>query len=201
MRGLAMWGTALAALGVVTAAGPAGAAGAGLSAEPEARAGQVVRGDQVVRGEQAERAVRAGRSERAAGEAERAAGDADLAYHGSAELRRGRIRVELTPRNHGPSAVPEAAVRLRWSVPPAQEAQRLPDGCVRTGERDVVCRTGALAAGEVGERITLDLRLRGRPAEVRLEIGTLWGGGVADHNRANDRHEVLVLDTGDAYSF
>ncbi|MFF9113750.1 hypothetical protein [Streptomyces sp. NPDC014805] len=195
MRGLAMWGTALAALGVVTAAGPAGAAGTGLSAEPEARAGQVVRG------EQAERAVQARRSERVAGEAERAAGEADLAYHGSAELRRGRIRVELTPRNHGPSAVPEAAVRLRWSVPPAQDAQRLPDGCVRTGERDVVCRTGALAAGEVGERITLDLRLRGRPAEVRLEIGTLWGGGVADHNRANDRHEVLVLDTGDAYSF
>ncbi|MFE1341029.1 hypothetical protein ACFW6K_25555 [Streptomyces sp. NPDC058733] len=192
MRGLAMWGTALAALGVVTAAGPAGAAGTDLSVEPEARAGQVVRGDQ------AERAVRAGR---AVGEAERAVGEADLAYHGSAELRRGRIRVELTPRNHGPSAVPEAAVRLRWSVPPAQDAQRLPDGCVRTGERDVVCRTGALAAGEVGERITLDLRLRGRPAEVRLEIGTLWGGGVADHNRANDRHEVLVLDTGDAYSF
>ncbi|MGV9892742.1 hypothetical protein [Streptomyces sp. NPDC003395] len=188
MRGLAMWGTALAALGVVTAVGPAGAAGTGLSAEPEARAGQVVRG------EQAERAVQAGRSERAAGEA-------DLAYHGSAELRRGRIRLELTPRNHGPSAVPEAAVRLRWSVPPAQEAQRLPDGCVRTGEQDVVCRTGALAPGEVGERITLDLRLRGRPAEVRLEIGTLWGGGVVDHNRANDRHEVLVLDTGDAYSF
>ncbi|MEW2253451.1 hypothetical protein AB0907_39845 [Streptomyces sp. NPDC006975] len=192
MRGLAMWGTALAALGVVTAAGPAGAAGTELSAEPEARAGQVVRG------EQAERAVRAGQ---AVEEAERAVGEADLAYHGSAELRRGRIRVELTPRNHGPSAVPEAAVRLRWSVPPAQDAQRLPDGCVRTGERDVVCRTGALAAGEVGERITLDLRLRGRPAEVRLEIGTLWGGGVADHNRANDRHEVLVLDTGDAYSF
>ncbi|MGW0137173.1 hypothetical protein [Streptomyces sp. NPDC003299] len=192
MRGLAMWGTALAALGVVTAAGPAGAAGTELSAEPEARAGQVVRG------EQAGRAVRAGQ---AVGEAERAVGEADLAYHGSAELRRGRIRVELTPRNHGPSAVPEAAVRLRWSVPPAQDAQRLPDGCVRTGERDVVCRTGALAAGEVGERITLDLRLRGRPAEVRLEIGTLWGGGVADHNRANDRHEVLVLDTGDAYSF
>lgn len=186
MRGLAMWGTALAALGVVTAVGPAGAAGTELSAEPEARAGQVVRGDQ---------------AGRAVGEAERAVGEADLAYHGSAELRRGRIRVELTPRNHGPSAVPEAAVRLRWSVPPAQEAQRLPDGCVRTGEQDVVCRTGALAPGEVGERITLDLRLRGRPAEVRLEIGTLWGGGVADHNRANDRHEVLVLDTGDAYSF
>jgi hypothetical protein len=155
----------------------------------------------VLRGEQAGRAVQAGRSERASGEADRASGEADLAYHGSAELRRGRIRVELTPRNHGPAAVPEAAVRLRWSVPPAQDAQRLPDGCVRTGERDVVCRTGALAAGEVGERITLDLRLRGRPAEVRLEIGTLWGGGVADHNRANDRHEVLVLDTGDAYSF
>ncbi|POX43821.1 hypothetical protein C3489_37475 [Streptomyces sp. Ru71] len=136
--------------------------------------------------------------EAGAGEAVR---DADLAYHGSAVLSRGRVRVELTPRNHGPAAVPEAAVRLRWSVPLAADGQRLPGGCVRTGERDVVCRTGSLAAGEVGERIDLDLRLRGRPAEVRLEIGTAWGGGVVDRDAANDRHHVLVLDTGDAYAF
>ncbi|MEV0982056.1 hypothetical protein [Streptomyces sp. NPDC049915] len=166
MRRLAMWGTALAALGAVTVGGPAGAAVA--VAGPGA--GQVVR-------------------------------EADLAYHGSVVLSRGRVRVELTSRNEGPAAVPEAAVRLRWSVPLADGGQRLPDGCVRTGARDVVCRTGALTAGEVGERIDLDLRLRGRPAEVRLEIGTVWRGGVPDHNRANDRYQVLVLDTGDAYPF
>lgn len=186
MRGLAMWGTALAALGAVTTAVPAGAVpGPGA-------AGHVVREADLAGGHGVREADLAG------GHGVR---EADLAYHGSAVLSRGRVRVDLTPRNHGPSAVPEAAVRLRWSLPLADGAQQLPDGCVRTGERDVVCRTGALAAGEVGERITLDLRLRGRPAEVRLEVGTLWGGGVADHNRADDRHQVLILDTGDAYSF
>ncbi|MEU3844615.1 hypothetical protein AB0E88_31865 [Streptomyces sp. NPDC028635] len=185
MRGLAMWGTALAALGAVAVGGPAGAAVALTGPED----GQGVRQAVPEDGPQAGQGVReAGR-------------EADLVYHGSVVLGGGRVHVELTPRNLGPAAVPEAAVRLRWSVPLADSGQRLPGGCVRTAERDLVCRTGALTAGEVGERIDLDLRLRGRPAQVRLELGTVWRGGVPDHNRANDSYQVLVLDTGDAYSF
>jgi hypothetical protein len=65
----------------------------------------------------------------------------------------------------------------------------------------VVCRTGALAADGVGQRIGLRLRLQGMPSEALLEIGTVWSGGVVDRNRGNDRQRVLVLDTGDAYYF
>src|SRR5882762_1846350 len=75
--------------------------------------------------------------------------EADLAYHGSAAMTAGRFDVRFTPRNHGPSAVPDATVRLRWSKPLA-DRQTLPEGCARSGERAVVCRTGALAADEVG---------------------------------------------------
>ncbi len=65
----------------------------------------------------------------------------------------------------------------------------------------VVCRTGALAADGVGERIDLRVRLREASTEVLLELDTLWGGGAVDGNRANDRQRVLVLDTGDSYYF
>ncbi|MFF5183038.1 hypothetical protein ACFY30_04495 [Streptomyces sp. NPDC000345] len=134
----------------------------------------------------------------------RAAGDApeaDLSYHGVAVLHDGRLDVRLTPRNHGPADVADATVRLRWSVPPAARAPRLPGGCARTGERSVVCRTGALPADGPGERMEAGVWLRGRPAEVTLEIDTVWADGAVDRNRANDRQQVLVLDTGDAYSF
>jgi hypothetical protein len=125
---------------------------------------------------------------------------ADLAFHGSAVMNGDRVEVRLSPRNNGPTAVPDASVLLRWSVPLA-ERQLLPVGCTRTDERSVVCGTGALAAGGVGQRIRVPVRLEGRPAEVTLEVDTAWGGGVEDTDRSNDRMKVLVLDTGDAYSF
>ncbi|MFC4503838.1 MULTISPECIES: hypothetical protein [Streptomyces] len=128
--------------------------------------------------------------------------EADLSYHGYAVMEGGRVDVRLTPRNHGPADVADATVRLRWSVPlEARTAQRLPAGCARTGERSVVCRTGPLAADGPGERISLGVWLRGRPAEVTLEMDTVWADGSVDRNRDNDRQQVLVLDTGDAYSF
>ena len=96
--------------------------------------------------------------------------------------------------------MPGATVRLRWSRPPA-DRQVLPRGCVRSGAREVVCRIGALAGGEVGEQVVLRLRLRGAPSEVLLELDTRWSGGAVDRNRANDRERVLVLDTGDTYYF
>lgn len=126
--------------------------------------------------------------------------EADLAYHGSAVMTGGRVDVRLTPRNHGPSAVPDATVRLRWSKPLA-DRQTLPEGCARSGERVVVCRTGALAADEAGERIELRVHLRDVSSEVLLELDTVWGGGAVDGNRANDQQRVLVLDTGDTYYF
>lgn len=126
--------------------------------------------------------------------------EADLAFHGSAVMEGDRVEVQLTPSNHGPSAVPEADVRLRWSVPLA-DRQILPVGCVRTGEREVVCGTGPLPADGPGQRIDLGLMLRDRPQEVRLEIATVWSGGMVDRDRTNDQVRVLVLDTGDAYSF
>ncbi|MCX5559702.1 hypothetical protein [Streptomyces sp. NBC_00038] len=126
--------------------------------------------------------------------------EADLAYHGDVSMADGRVDVRLTPRNHGPSAVPDATVRLRWSVPLA-DRQSLPDGCARAEARAVVCRTGALAADGLGEEIRLGVRLRGAPAEVTVEFDTVWGGGAVDRNSGNDRQRVLVLDTGDSYVF
>lgn len=126
--------------------------------------------------------------------------EADLAYHGAASMADGRVDVRITPRNHGPSAVPDATVRLRWSEPLANR-QVLPGGCTRSGARVVLCRVGALAADGVGEQIGLRVRLRGEPSEALLEVDTVWSGGVVDRNRANDRQRVLVLDTGDSYYF
>jgi hypothetical protein len=112
----------------------------------------------------------------------------------------GTMEVGITPRNHGPSPVADATVRLRWSVPLAGR-QELPDHCARTGTRVVLCRTGALSSDGVGERTRLRVRLRGAPSEVLLELSTVWGGGAVDRNRVNDRQRVLVLDTGDSYYF
>ncbi|MFJ3662265.1 hypothetical protein ACIPPM_17590 [Streptomyces sp. NPDC090119] len=125
---------------------------------------------------------------------------ADLAFHGHAVIDGDRMEVRLTPRDHGPAAVPEASVRLRWSVGPAG-AVTLSPGCARTGERTVVCGTGALVAGQAGEEIRLGVRLRVPAPEVTLEVETAWNGGVADPDRTNDRLRVLVLPTGDEYSF
>ncbi|MEU8575683.1 hypothetical protein [Streptomyces asoensis] len=141
------------------------------------------------------------RAEGTAGARGTAVAVADLSYHGFAVLHGGRADVRLTPRNHGPGDVPDATVRLRWSVPLAAGAQRLPAGCARTGRQEVVCGTGALPADGPGEEIALRVRLRGRPAEMTMDVDTVWGGGAVDRNRSNDRQRVLVLDTGDAYFF
>ncbi|MFB7780514.1 hypothetical protein [Streptomyces bauhiniae] len=125
---------------------------------------------------------------------------ADLAFHGHAVIDGDRMEVRLIPRDHGPAAVPEASVRVRWSVGPAG-AVTLSPGCARTGERTVVCGTGALVAGQAGEEIRLGVRLRVPAPEVTLEVETAWNGGVTDPDRTNDRLRVLVLPTGDAYSF
>lgn len=131
---------------------------------------------------------------------EAVAPEADLAYHGHLSMTGGRVDLRMTPQNHGPSGVVEATVRLRWSVPLADE-QGLPAGCARTEVQTVMCRTGALPADGWGETITMAVRLRGAPSEVSLGIDTVWGGGAVDRNHHNDRQEVLVLDTGDTYVF
>ncbi|WP_373462405.1 hypothetical protein [Streptomyces sp. V3I7] len=129
-----------------------------------------------------------------------AAPEADLAYHGSAVMSGDWVDVRLTPRNHGPAAVSGASVQLRWSVPLA-DRQQLPPGCARTGERVVVCGTGPLSADGLGEQIRLGVLLKGSPSEVTLELDTAWSGGTVDRDRTNDRSRVLILGTGDAYSF
>jgi len=173
LRGLAVWGAALACGAALTAgagAAPAGEPGAAEEKSP-------------------------------AGEAAGPAAEADLSYHGYAVMAGGRVDVRLTPRNHGPADVADATVRLRWSAPLSAGEQRLPAGCARTGRQEVVCRTGALVADGAGEQIVARVWLRGRPAEVTMTVGTVWGGGAVDRNRSNDRQAVLVLDTGDAYFF
>ncbi|MFI6880341.1 hypothetical protein ACIBL6_43530 [Streptomyces sp. NPDC050400] len=128
------------------------------------------------------------------------AAEADLAYHGSVTMSGARVTVTYTPQNHGPTDVPDATVRLTASAPLA-DAQTLPDACLRTGPRTVTCRTGALPAASVGDPLTLGIRLAAATTEVTLRLATAWGGGPADHNPDNDRHQVLVLDTGDTYYF
>ncbi|WP_018543753.1 hypothetical protein [Streptomyces sp. LaPpAH-108] len=125
---------------------------------------------------------------------------ADLSFHGHAVLTGDRVEVRLTPRDAGPSAVADASVRLRWSVALA-ERQELPSACARTGERTLVCGTGALAVGRAGRTLALTVALRQAASEVTLEVEPAWNGGVSDPDRSNDRLKVLVLDTGDAYAF
>ncbi|WP_189316625.1 hypothetical protein [Streptomyces brasiliensis] len=126
--------------------------------------------------------------------------EADLVYHGSVVMNGKRLEVRLTPRNQGPAEVPSASVRLRWSMPLA-ERQNLPAACVRTDARTVVCATGPLDVDGLGDQIAVGVGLRGKAQEVTLEIDTVWSGGTVDRDRTNDRTRVLVLDTGDAYSF
>ncbi|WP_164904912.1 hypothetical protein [Streptomyces cyaneus] len=126
--------------------------------------------------------------------------EAGFAYHGSAALSGGQVHVRFTPHNHGPSALPASAVRLRWSEPLA-DRQELPDGCGRAGERMVMCRVGALGTVGAGKQIALRVGLRGTPSEVLLEFGTVRSGGAPDDDREKRRQRVLVLDTGDTYYF
>ncbi|MGV4988188.1 hypothetical protein ACVB8X_29435 [Streptomyces sp. NRAIS4] len=126
--------------------------------------------------------------------------EADLAFHGTAVMNGDTVEVKLTPRDNGPAAVPDATVRLRWSVALA-EVQQLPARCVREGERTVVCGTGALDAKGVGEQLDVPVRLKEKPGEVTLEIDTVWDGGAVDKDHTNDVLSVLLLDTGDPYAF
>ncbi|MFE0178299.1 hypothetical protein ACFWZ2_38935 [Streptomyces sp. NPDC059002] len=144
--------------------------------------------------------------------------EVDLAFHGDVSLYEGVVRVRFVPQNHGPMDVAGATVRLRWSVP-LVDARPLPDACLRSGADTVLCRTGALDAGSVGEPVEIVVRVageRGAPGgpdgpdgpgevgevgEVGVRIGTEWNGGATDPNPRNNEHAVLALDTGDAYYF
>ncbi|MGW1170276.1 hypothetical protein [Streptomyces sp. NPDC002550] len=126
--------------------------------------------------------------------------EADLSFHGTAVMSGDEVEVKLTPRNNGPAAVPDATVRLRWSVALA-EGQQLPARCVREDERTVVCGTGALAVEGAGKQLDVPVRLGETSSEVTLEIEKVWGGGTTGKDHTNDRVRVLVLDTGDSYAF
>ncbi|MEU9034693.1 hypothetical protein AB0D45_07225 [Streptomyces sp. NPDC048352] len=126
--------------------------------------------------------------------------EADVAYHGRVRLSHGQLKLWMVPRNEGPSAVPDATVRVRLSADLADRPE-LDEGCARVGRREVVCETGALPEHGQGRHIALLLGLRERPAEVAVRIDTLWDGGATDRNHANDEHVVLALDTGDTYAF
>ncbi|MFD9266414.1 hypothetical protein ACFWB1_09435 [Streptomyces goshikiensis] len=129
-----------------------------------------------------------------------AGSEADVSYHGRVRLAGGRLRVWLIPANDGPSALPDAAVRVRLSADLAGR-QELAEGCARTGTREVVCGTGPLPRHGRGRHIALALELRERPDEVSVRVDTWWNGGASDRNRANNELVVLALDTGDSYAF
>ncbi|MCX4527387.1 MULTISPECIES: hypothetical protein [unclassified Streptomyces] len=126
--------------------------------------------------------------------------EADVSYHGRVKLTQGRLRVWLVPENDGPSALPNATVRVRLSADLA-DRQALSEGCARIGTREVVCETGALPEHGRGRHITLALELRERPPEVSVRFDTWWNGGASDRNRSNNELAVLALDTGDSYAF
>ncbi|MFE9840811.1 MULTISPECIES: hypothetical protein [Streptomyces] len=129
-----------------------------------------------------------------------AGSEADVSYHGRVRLAGGRLRVWLIPANDGPSALPDATVRVRLSADLA-DRQELAEGCARTGTREVVCETGPLPRHGRGRHIALALELRERPDEVSVRVDTWWNGGASDRNRANNELVVLALDTGDSYAF
>ncbi|GGT31005.1 hypothetical protein [Streptomyces purpureus] len=126
--------------------------------------------------------------------------EADVAHHGHATLWDGRIGVWLTSRNHGPAALADLTVRLEFSQPLAPD-QQPPSGCLRDGDRVLLCGTGALTADGSPRELALDLRAVGAPHEVTVRIDTVWNGGATDRDPANHRHEVLVPATGDPYIF
>ncbi|WP_434594534.1 hypothetical protein [Streptomyces sp. A5-4] len=127
--------------------------------------------------------------------------EADVAYHGHVTVREGRLGVRLVVANHGPSGVPGATVRLRFSVPPTG-AQALPPGCLRAGVDEVLCGAGVLRVGAgAGRGLDLALRVPVHAAEVTVRIDTAWNGGASDRNPQNNEHRVLAPATGDRYFF
>lgn len=126
--------------------------------------------------------------------------EADVAYHGRVWLREDRLRIWLVPENDGPSALPNATLRVRLSADLA-DRQKLGEGCARAGRREVVCETGPLPPHGRGRHLGLSLGLRERAPEVVVRVDTWWNGGAADRDLTNNEHVVLALDTGDAYAF
>ncbi|MFD9410860.1 hypothetical protein ACFWBN_28085 [Streptomyces sp. NPDC059989] len=126
--------------------------------------------------------------------------EADVAYHGRVSLTGARLRLWLVPENEGPSALPNATVRVRLSADLA-DRQELSEGCARAGQREVVCETGPLPLHGRGRHIGLVLGLRERASEVVVRVDTWWNGGATDRHLENNEHVVLALDTGDPYVF
>ncbi|GAA4906332.1 hypothetical protein GCM10023237_27320 [Streptomyces coeruleoprunus] len=127
--------------------------------------------------------------------------EADVAHHGYASLAGDRLEVLVLSRNHGPSGLEDATVRIGLSVPPSAVGQKLPQGCVRVGDREVLCTTGPLPADGSLHETRLYLRTAGTPSEVTVSVATAWNGGATDRDPSNDQHQVLVPATGDAYAF
>ncbi|MEV0777883.1 hypothetical protein ACIBLA_26760 [Streptomyces sp. NPDC050433] len=126
--------------------------------------------------------------------------EADVAHHGHVSLWGGRLAVRLAIGNHGPSDLAGATARLSFSAPLAV-GQKLPDACLWGGNQVVYCQAGTLRADGRDSEFLLDLRTVGDPAEVSVDIATVWNGGADDRNPQNDKHHVLVPATGDLYVY
>lgn len=126
--------------------------------------------------------------------------EADVAHHGHVSLWGGRLAVRLATGNHGPSDLTGATARLTFSEPLAV-GRKLPAGCLWGGNQIVYCQAGALRADGRDSEFLLDLRTVGDPAEVSMDVATVWNGGADDLNPDNDQHHVLVPATGDPYIY
>ncbi|MFD9870590.1 hypothetical protein ACFXI8_34450 [Streptomyces niveus] len=135
-----------------------------------------------------------------AGQGAEQAAEADVAHHGHVSLSDGRLAVRLSTGNHGPSDLTGATARLSFSEPLAV-GQKLPAGCLWGGDQVVYCQAKALRADGRDSEFLLDLRTAGDPAEVSVDIATVWNGGARDLNPDNDKHHVLVPATGDLYIY
>ncbi|MFE3250510.1 hypothetical protein [Streptomyces sp. NPDC059209] len=131
---------------------------------------------------------------------ERGPAEADVAHHGHVSLSGGRLTVRLSTGNHGPSDLAGATAGLVFSEPLAA-GQKLPAGCLWGGDRVVYCQADALRADGRDSEFLLDLRTVGHPAELSVDIATVWNGGAEDRNPDNDKHHVLVPATGDLYIY
>ncbi|MEV4330495.1 hypothetical protein AB0K02_08120 [Streptomyces sp. NPDC049597] len=141
---------------------------------------------------------------RAAGTAAGASGavapEADVAHHGHVSLGDEWLRISVMTRNHGPSSLEDATVRLEFSLRPVG-GLRLPERCLRAGERVVLCRTGPLVADGVGSKTSIRLGITGDPAEAVVRVATVWNGGATDRDPVNNDHQVVAPATGDPYAF
>ncbi|WP_236242772.1 hypothetical protein [Streptomyces sp. CC228A] len=131
-----------------------------------------------------------------------AAPEADVAHHGYAALSSGgRLDVLVLSRNLGPSDLEDATLRVTVSVPLAEVGRTLPAGCLRGGDRVVLCSTGALPADGTAQEVALRLQVEGTPFEVTVRVDTVWCGGATDRYPDDNDQRVLVPATGDPYAF